>query len=75
MQVRYNGETEGDCNSLEVTSSFTAGQVQNDRSAVQGAWLRGEAKVVCATIAYGMVCDASLELYGALLGLRMQFCL
>jgi superfamily II DNA/RNA helicase len=36
---------------------YHAGQTKTDRKMVQGAWLRGEVKVVCATIAYGMGID------------------
>lgn len=36
---------------------YHAGQTLAVRKLVQGAWSRGEIKVVCATIAYGMGID------------------
>eukprot|EP01041_Mallomonas_annulata_P003737 gene3737-7420_t len=36
---------------------YHAGQTKGERKAVQSAWLRGDVKVVCATIAYGMGID------------------
>jgi bloom syndrome protein len=36
---------------------YHAGQTKDDRRLVQGAWLHGTIKVVCATIAYGMGID------------------
>ncbi len=33
------------------------GQTKKERSVVQGAWLQGNIKIVCATIAYGMGID------------------
>ena len=36
---------------------YHAGQTLPIRKLVQGAWLRGDIKVVCATIAYGMGID------------------
>ncbi|EQC39378.1 bloom syndrome protein [Saprolegnia diclina VS20] len=36
---------------------YHAGQSSSDRELVQDAWQRGEIKVVCATIAYGMGID------------------
>ena len=35
---------------------YHAGQTPRERRRVQHAWLNGSVKVVCATIAYGMVC-------------------
>ena len=36
---------------------YHAGQTPRQRKAVQQAWLAGQIKVVCATIAYGMGID------------------
>ena len=36
---------------------YHAGQTKTDRKMVQGAWLKGDVRVVCATIAYGMGID------------------
>ena len=36
---------------------YHAGQGKVDRKMVQGAWLKGDVRVVCATIAYGMGID------------------
>jgi bloom syndrome protein len=36
---------------------YHAGQPKNERKAIQSAWLQGNVKVVCATIAYGMGID------------------
>lgn len=57
--------TKKDC---EVTADFLrdnqitadyyhAGQSKAERKMVQAAWLQGQIKVVCATIAYGMGID------------------
>eukprot|EP00607_Mallomonas_marina_P009337 CAMPEP_0182420258 /NCGR_PEP_ID=MMETSP1167-20130531/4900_1 /TAXON_ID=2988 /ORGANISM="Mallomonas Sp, Strain CCMP3275" /LENGTH=443 /DNA_ID=CAMNT_0024595975 /DNA_START=99 /DNA_END=1427 /DNA_ORIENTATION=- len=42
----------------EVSADYYhAGQTKRERQSVQGAWLRGRVRVVCATIAYGMGID------------------
>lgn len=38
---------------------YHAGQTKKDRKLVQGSWLSGKIKVVCATISYGMGIDKS----------------
>jgi superfamily II DNA helicase RecQ len=38
-----------------IADYYHAGQTPKERKRVQHAWLVGKVKVVCATIAYGMV--------------------
>lgn len=38
-----------------LSDYYHAGQAKGDRKMVQAAWLCGKVKIVCATIAYGML--------------------
>lgn len=49
---------------------YHAGQTPRERRRVQQAWLSGSIKVVCATIAYGMVSDSASSLITRALTVR-----